>query len=328
MLVTGGAGAIGSNLCRALLDLGADVTAIDDLSCGRRWTLPRHTSFRLLRGDICDDKRLSSAFEGCPSIIFHLAAFFANQNSIEHPERDLHTNALGTLRVLEHALRNSATTRVVFASSSAIYGSVPQLPVTEDAISLDLATPYQITKTVGEMYSTYFHRMEGLPVVRARLFNSYGPGELPGRYRNVVPNFIYRAMTGESLEVTGASATRDMTFVSDIVDGLLACGHVGDAVGEAFNIGTGREVSIRTLAQKIVDETQSSSAIKVGDRRPWDTKPRLRASIDKARTVLGYTPHTELDTGLHITIEWFRANWTRITTDSSIWCDSIAGKRS
>ncbi|MCG8650558.1 MAG: NAD-dependent epimerase/dehydratase family protein, partial [Pirellulales bacterium] len=199
VLVTGGAGAIGSNLTRALLEIGATVTVVDDLRAGHRWLLPEHRALRFIEGDVLDDRILRSVVGRGTTVVFHLAAFFANQNSADFPEDDLEVNGTGTLRLLEYC-RLGAVARFVFASSSSIYGDQPTLPVTENQASTELSTPYQITKLLGEMYCSYYARYCGLSTVSLRFFNSFGPGEVPGRYRNVVPNFFYRAMSGLPLE--------------------------------------------------------------------------------------------------------------------------------
>src|SRR5207245_4963816 len=194
---------------------------------------------------VTHDNRLSEVFSDGPEILFHLAAHFANQNSIDHPELDLMVNGMGTLRVLEQA-RRSDIERFVYASSGCgIYGSDTPMPFTEDYVSMDLYTPYQVTKMLGELYTNMYANLYGLPIVNARIFNSFGPGELPGEDRNVIPNLFYWSMNGQPLPITGTGEeTRDFTYVGDIVNGLLACATAEEAIGEAINLATGREVRI------------------------------------------------------------------------------------
>jgi len=190
VLITGGAGAIGSNLTGALAELGARVVVLDDLSSAERWNVPSHRNVLFVEGSVVDEEMLKRVFFERPEIVFHLAAFFANQNSIDHPEEDLRVNGLGTLRMLQYATL-SGVPRFVYASSGcSIYGSQSPLPLKEDFMSMHLSTPYQITKMLGELYGNFFHHHYNLAVVKARFFNSYGPGEIPGQYRNVIPNFI------------------------------------------------------------------------------------------------------------------------------------------
>src|SRR4030067_883037 len=214
VLVTGGAGAIGSNLTRALAEAGAKVIVLDDLSSAERWNVPSLPGVLFVEGDILDEVKLKRVFCERPRIVYHLAAFFANQNSVDHPETDLDVNGLGTLRLLEYSLFTGVK-RFIFASSGcSIYGSSAPLPLREEFMSLNLSTPYQITKMLGELYCNFFYNHYGLPVVKTRFFNSYGPGEMPGQYRNVIPNFIYWALRGEPLPITGSGEeTRDITSV-------------------------------------------------------------------------------------------------------------------
>jgi nucleoside-diphosphate-sugar epimerase len=313
ILVTGGAGAIGSNLCRRLAELGAQVIILDDLSSGVRWNVPSLPGVLFVEGDILDEVKLKRVFFERPQIVFHLAAFFANQNSVDHPERDLMVNGLGTLRLLEYSVFTGVERFVYASSGCSIYGSDSPLPLREEFMSMHLSTPYQITKMLGELYCNFFYNHYGLKVVKPRFFNSYGPGEVPGQYRNVIPNFIYWAMKGLPLPITGSGEeTRDFTYVGDIVDGLLRAGVMESAVGQEFNLASGKETRIIDLANMINEATGNTAGIRFAQRRKWDTKSRLLASIDRARQLIGYEPRTSFEEGLKHTIEWFRKNWDRI----------------
>ncbi len=321
VLVTGGAGAIGSNLVRALshaVGPSGWVVILDNLSASAHWNVPSLPNVMFVEGDILDEVKLKRVFFEKPSIIFHLAAFFANQNSVDHPENDLMVNGMGTLRLMEYATV-AGCDRFVYASSvSSIYGSATPLPLTEDLVSMHLTTPYQITKMLGELYGNFFHHHYELPVVKARFFNSYGPGEIPGQYRNVIPNFIYWAMKGLPLPITGTGEeTRDFTFVGDIVDGLLRAAINPRSTGEVFNLASGRETTIKDLAEMIISATGSTAGVKQAEPRKWDTRRRLPTSVEKARAVLGYTPTTRLEEGIAANIDWFRDNWDRIEASSS-----------
>jgi nucleoside-diphosphate-sugar epimerase len=313
ILVTGGAGAIGSNLCRRLAELGAQVIILDDLSSGVRWNVPSLPGILFVEGDILDEVKLKRVFFERPQIVFHLAAFFANQNSVDHPERDLMVNGMGTLRLLEFSVFTGVERFVYASSGCSIYGSNAPLPLREEFMSMHLSTPYQITKMLGELYCNFFYNHYGLKVVKPRFFNSYGPGEVPGQYRNVIPNFIYWAMKGLPLPITGSGEeTRDFTYVGDIVDGLLRAGVMESAVGQEFNLASGKETRIIDLANMINEATGNTAGIRFAQRRKWDTKSRLLASIDRARQLIGYEPRTSFEEGLKHTIEWFRKNWDRI----------------
>jgi nucleoside-diphosphate-sugar epimerase len=314
ILVTGGAGAIGSNLVKALLAAEPErVIVIDDLSSGFKWLLPEDPRLVFVQGSVLDDEKLRYAFSFKPHIVFHLAAHFANQNSVEHPETDLLVNGLGTLRTLQYSYL-AGVQRFVFASSGcSVYGSQAPLPLREDFVSLHLDTPYQINKLVGELYCNYFHDYYKLPVAIARYFNVYGPGEVPGRYRNVIPNFMWWAMNGQPLPITGTGEeTRDFTYVGDIVDGTLRMGFVEEAVGEAINLASGTETRIIDLANWINEITGNKAGIVFKPRRDWDKAVRRRASIEKARRILGYEPKTDMKTGLRRVYEWMRENLDKI----------------
>jgi UDP-glucose 4-epimerase len=313
VLVTGGAGAIGANLVAGLAGAGARVMVLDDLSSSARWNVPNAPGLLFVEGDILDEVKLKRVFFERPQIVFHLAAFFANQNSVDHPERDLMVNGMGTLRLMEYSVFTKVERFIYASSGCSIYGSEAPLPLREDFMSMHLTTPYQITKMLGELYGNFFHHHYELPVVKTRFFNSYGPGEVPGQYRNVIPNFIYWAIKGMPLPITGSGeATRDFTYVGDITDGLLRAGHFEAAIGEEFNLASERETRIIDLAHMINEAVGNAAGVRMAERRRWDTKSRLLASVDKARRLIGYEPRTGFSEGLAATIAWFRANWDAI----------------
>jgi len=314
VLITGGAGCIGSNLIKALLKTEPEkIVVIDDLSASYEWNLPKDPKVVFIKGSILDEEKMKRAFSYKPHYVFHLAAHFANQNSVEHPETDLLVNGLGTLKTLEYA-NLVGVERLVFASSGcSVYGSQAPLPLREDFISLHLDTPYQIHKLLGELYCNYFHDYYGLPVAIARYFNVYGPGEVPGKYRNVISNFIWWAMHGQPLPITGTGEeTRDFTFVDDIVDGTLRMGVFKEAVGEAVNLASGTETRIIDLAKWINEITGNGAGVVFKSRRDWDKAVRRRASIEKARKILGYEPRIDIKAGLRKTYEWITENKDKI----------------
>jgi UDP-glucose 4-epimerase len=319
ILVTGGAGAIGSTLVKNLCATDAAlVIVLDDLSSGYRWNLPAAKNLMFVQGDVLDEIKLKRVFFERPEIVFHLAAFFANQNSIDHPESDLNTNGMGTLRMLEYSLLTKLERFVYASSGCSIYGSSAPLPLREEFMSMNLTTPYQITKMLGELYCNFFLNNYDVPVVKTRFFNSYGPGEVPGQYRNVIPNFIYWALQGKPLPLTGTGEeTRDFTYVEDIVDGLLRAGYYPAAIGKEMNLASGRETKIGDLTRMVNELTGNKAGILHTPRRKWDTKSRLLASIDRAHDLLGYAPNTSFETGLANTIAWFKDNWANIQASAS-----------
>ena len=308
-LVTGGAGAIGSNLLRQLLQLNHRVVIIDDLSSGYKDNIPDGVFF--IQGDITDEATLDKLFdEHHFDYIFHLAALFANQNSVEHPVRDLSVNGLGTLRLLERAqslYTQNILKRFIYSSSSCVYGTFSGAASEEMKLSPD--TPYAITKLMGEYYCDFFHKHYQLPTTVFRFFNSYGPGERPGKYRNVIPNFIQRAMNNEPLVITGTgNETRDFTFVDDAIRCLTDSMNLESTVGKTYNIATGKETKIVDLAKKIILYTGSKSNIEFAPRRSWDHTLTRCGNIAKAEGDIRYNPQTPLDDGLKITVEWFKKN--------------------
>lgn len=314
VLVTGGAGAIGTNLVSALGELGVERTVIlDNLSSAYEWNIPKSPGIRFVRGDVLDDEKLKAVFKDKPQVVYHLAAHFANQNSVDNPELDLMVNGMGILKVLEHA-RRAGVERFIYASSGCgIYGSDTPLPFAEEYVSMDMHTPYQVTKMLGELYTNMYWNLYGLPIVNARFFNSYGPGEVPGKYRNVIPNFFYWAMNSRPLPITGTGdETRDFTYVGDIVNGLVACASFRQAIGEPINLASGREVRILDLATWVNELTGNDAGIVFKERRNWDTKSRLLASIDKARKILQFEPRMDFKAGLKSVHSWFTKNWDSI----------------
>jgi UDP-glucose 4-epimerase len=310
ILITGGAGLIGTNLTKILLRENVrEVIILDDLSAAEKWNIPDDPKVRFIHGSILDEEILKHAFSKNPDYVYHLAAHFANQNSVDHPETDLDINGKGTLKILEYS-KMSKVKRVIFASSGcSVYGSEAPLPLKEDFISLHLDTPYMITKLLGELYCNYFTDYYKLPIVIARFFNVIGPGEIPGAYRNVIPNFIYWALHGKKLPITGTGEeTRDFTYVDDIVDGLLKMGISEKAVGQAINLASNTETQINDLANWINELVKNDSGIEFKERRDWDRISKRCASIDKAKEILGYEAKTTVQEALPIILKWFEDN--------------------
>ena len=306
VLVTGGAGAIGSNLVKALLARGCRaLSVLDNLSSGKRENLPQCPEVTLFPDTIVNDAILREIFAKDVAVVFHLAANFANQNSVDFPRLDLDTNGMGTLKLLEYAAE-AQVERFVYVSSSCVYGN-KDYPLHEDDPEYNLDTPYAITKLLGERYTTFFHNHYHLPTVILRYFNAYGPGEYPGKYRNVIPNFFALAMQGKPLPITGTGEeTRDFTFNQDTVAGTISSAEAAEAVGQIFNIGSGRETKILELAEKVNALTANPAGIEFKASRSWDLIRRRIASIERARQTYGYAPRVALDEGLQRTYTWLK----------------------
>lgn len=310
ILVTGGAGCIGSNLCKKLSDLNAGkVIILDNLSSAYEWNIPTGGNIQFIKGDILDDETLKRVFKEKPDYVFHLAAHFANQNSVDNPEADLMINGIGILKVLQYAHLTNLKRFVYSSSGCGVYGLDSKMPFMEHDISISLHTPYQVTKLLGELYTNYFHNLYDLPIVNARFFNVFGPGEVPGKYRNVIPNFIYWAMNGKALPITGdGNETRDWTYVDDIVNGLIAMGIKEEAIGEAINLGSATETRVIDMANMVNGLTKNEAGIRYAERRDWDAKHKLLSSIDKAEKLLGYKPQTGFKDGVEKLYSWFCEN--------------------
>lgn len=313
VLVTGGAGCVGSNLCRELSKHSGKVIILDNLDSTYEWNIPTEENIQFVKGDILDDEMLKRVFKEKPDFVFHLAAHFANQNSVDNPEIDLRVNGLGILKVLQYSQLIGVERFVYSSSGCGVYGLESKMPFEEFDISISLHTPYQVTKLLGELYTNYFYNLYELPIVNARFFNVFGPGEVPGKYRNVIPNFIYWSITGQSLPITGdGSETRDWTYVEDIVNGLMAMGIKKEAIGEAINLGSGEETRVIDMANMVNELTGNTEGISYAPRRNWDAKTRLLSSIKKAQKILEYQPKYSFKQGLKSTHNWFIDNWDEI----------------
>lgn len=307
ILVTGGAGAIGGNLVRMLLsETNARIIVLDNLSSGHKENIPQNERVVFIWGDIADEAVWRECVKYNIDAIYHLAAFFANQNSVEHPLNDLKTNIEGTVRLLEFARHNDIK-RIIYFSTSCIYRASSDSPMDEADLNYKMETPYAISKLTGEHYAKYYREFHRVPVVIFRIFNSYGPGERPGIYRNVIPNFFAKAMRGQSLVITGTGEeTRCFTYVDDVTRAALAAAISEHAPGRVINVGTDKEVRIIDLAKNINEITGNPAPIEFVPRRTWDQTVRRLPNNQLARTLLNFNSTVDLGEGLRRTYEWFR----------------------
>lgn len=296
VLVTGGAGFIGSRLVHRLTP-DNDVVVFDSLTTGTRDRLPESVS--LVEGDIRDQEALEATVRDA-DVVFHQAALVSVGASVEDPSRSHDINVEGTLNVLEAARRHDA--RVVLASSAAIYGHPETIPVSETH-SKEPTSPYGLDKLACDHYARLYHDLYELETVALRYFNVYGPGQTGGQYAGVMSVFIEQALASESLTVDGdGEQTRDFVFVDDVVEANLLAAQT-EAVGEAYNVGTGSSISIRELAELVRDLGDSGADIVHRDPRPGDIE-HSEADISQARETLGYEPTVSISEGLERTIEW------------------------
>lgn len=290
VLVTGGAGFIGSHLVDALV-ADHDVTVLDDFSSGSRGNV--HPAATVVEGDIREGRRLDRATRDV-DVIFHEAASVSVDRSIEDPEGSHAINVDATLSTLEAARREDA--RVVLASSAAIYGEPDRIPIDETEPTAP-ASPYGIEKLSVDHYARVYDDLYDLPTVALRYFNVYGPRQTASDYSGVISVFLEQARAGRSITVHGdGSQTRDFVHVDDVVQANLLAMET-DHVGEAYNVGTGRETSIENLAETVREVADSDSEITHVEGRPSDIE-RSRADVEKARSMLDYEPTTALEDGL------------------------------
>jgi UDP-glucose 4-epimerase len=303
VLVTGGAGFVGANLVRALIAEGARVTVLDDLFTGRRENLPEQ-GFDFVEGSVCDPPMVEHLVAGA-DVVFHAAA----RNivvSTRNPREDYETNIGGTLNVLM-AARASGVRRVIYTSSTSVYGNPRYLPVNEDD-HLSLLTPYAVSKLAGEHYCMAFFESYGLATTAVRYSNIFGPGQDPANpYCGVVAKFCESLFAGRGPAIHGdGNQTRDFTYIDDAVAATLAAATSERAIGEVFNVGTGVETSVNALATLLIRLTSSDAVSTHTNRRDVDNIRRRVVNIEKTRRALRWVPEVTLEDGLRRTIDWQR----------------------
>lgn len=320
ILVVGGAGFVGGNLCRRLLtDMPKRLIIVDNLLSAEISNVPEGKAVEFRLDSITSD-RILAALPQDLDYVFHLATYHGNQSSMHDPLTDHENNTLTTLKLLERLKEMRGLKKIVYASAGCTVAQktfdAAEATGEDDPVSLYLDSPYQISKIIGEFYGNYYFTRHGVPFVKARFQNVYGPGEILGAgqwrgtpatvWRNVTPTFIWKALNGESLPVdNGGIATRDFIYVDDIVEGLMACALKGGA-GEVYNLASGVETSIKNLAELINELTGNNAGIDLKPARQWDRSGKRYGDPAKARTALDFAAHSGLRDGLARTIEWTR----------------------
>jgi len=308
VLVTGGAGFVGSNLVARLLDLGCRVTVLDDLSTGKRHLLPSHPNLTLVEGDVRNYDLLKNLIADT-EIIFHEAARNIIVSSAR-PREDQEVNVGGTMNVLV-AARDSSADALVYASSASIYGNARGLLLAEEEPPMPLSV-YAAGKLAAEQYCSAFYEVYGLPVTMLRYFNVYGPNQSPENpYAGVVSKFFNHTLSGKPPEIHGnGQQTRDFTYVSDAVEATVLAATADGSKGELFNVGTGVETSIVRLAHEIIDLSGMNGKLQpiYIPRRDIDNVRRRCANIEKIRRKLRWEPTVELSHGLRLTLDWIKGS--------------------
>jgi len=307
-LVTGGAGFIGSHLVEELLRRGDTVRIVDNFSTGKRENLPAHATVDLIEGDISDPAVAKRAAAGCEYVL-HQAAVASVPRSVKDPVTSHRANVEGTLQILV-ASRDAGVKRLVFAGSSAVYGNTAVLPKREDMRPMPLS-PYALQKLIGEQYCQLFTTLYGLETVTTRYFNVFGPRQDPGSpYSGVISLFVDALGENRRPMIYGdGRQTRDFTYVSDVVAGVLAACHAPDASGEAINLAVGGRVSLLELVRSLQVILHKNIEPEFGPAREGDVKDS-QADIFKARKLLGFEPAVPFDEGLKRTVTWFRTSQT------------------
>jgi UDP-glucose 4-epimerase len=302
VLVTGGAGFIGSNLVRLLVARGHEVVVFDNLSSGVRANLAGLGGVRFVEGDVRDGREVETATSGADTV-FHLAASVGNMRSIEHPVEDAEVNVLGTLQVLESARRHGVR-KVVFSSSAGIFGELKTLPIREDhAVEPD--SPYGASKLAAEKECLAYSKLFPMECVCLRYFNVYGEHQRYDAYGNVIPIFVHRLLRGEPLVVHGdGEQTRDFVAVEDVAEANYRAA-AARGVSGAFNIASGSRISINALIRTLSEVAEVSPRVEHGPPRPGDVRHSL-ADISLAREKLDYAPTVDLADGLRRYWRWAR----------------------
>jgi UDP-N-acetylglucosamine 4-epimerase len=318
ILVTGGAGFIGSHVCETLLDQGHAVRCLDNLATSKREnlaTLESREGFVYMHGDIRNEEDCARAVKGVSAVV-HLAALGSVPRSIADPLASHATNLTGMLQVLD-AARLAQVKRFVYASSSSVYGDSQELPKHEDRIGLPLS-PYAVTKAGNEAYGRLYARLHGMETIGLRFFNVFGERQDPeGPYAAAIPKFIRSFLRHEAPEIHGDGAqSRDFTYVANVAQAVTLALRSTEprCFGEVFNIAFGARTTLLELVNVLrselsrIDPAIGGVQVRHTARRQGDVRDSL-ADIAKARELLGFDPQVDLDQGLQRAVPWYAAHW-------------------
>ena len=308
VLVTGGAGFIGSNLAEELIRQGARVTIIDNLITGFRENLEEiDGDFDFIEGDINDDAAVARAIEGA-EIVFHEAALPSVPRSVDDPQETNHACVNGTLNLLIKS-KNAGVKRFIYAGSSSAYGDQPELPKVETMRS-DPLSPYAVAKLAGELYCRSFHNVYGLETMSLRYFNVFGPRQNPASmYSGVISRFVDALLTGKQPMIYGdGEHSRDFTYIANVVDANIKAANATRGIGETINVANGERITLNALLDVLKEITGTAGA--GTDFQPSRSGDIRDSQADNTRAVewLGYTKHVGLEEGLRKTIDWWKAS--------------------
>ena len=322
ILVVGGAGFVGSNLVLKLLELDpSQIVVVDNLLSSEASNVPADSRVTFICGSITDDSILRNLPDNL-DYAFHLACYHGNQSSIANPLADHENNTLTTLKLFERLKDISSLKKVVYAAAGCAVAEKTfdeAVATTENApVSLFHDSPYSISKLIGEMYGNYYHRAHGLPFVKARFQNVYGPREILGAgqwrgtphtvWRNVTPTFVWKALNQESLPLDNEGlGSRDFIYVEDMARGLIHCAAKGKPT-EIYNLASGRETTIAELAKIINEETNNPTPPKLFPAREWDRSGQRFGSTIKAKNEIGFEAEVDIRTGISQLVNWTKEN--------------------
>jgi UDP-glucose 4-epimerase len=299
-VVTGGAGFIGSNIVKHLIEEGHTVRVLDDLSSGYRTNLDPFPQVELIEGDVRDAAIVSRAMQGVEAV-FHLAASVGNKRSIEHPIADSQINVLGTLNVLE-AARLAGVRKIVFSSSAGIFGELKTLPIREDH-PVEPDSPYGASKLGAEKLCLVYSKLYPLEAVCLRYFNVYGVNQRYDAYGNVIPIFAHRLLHGEPITIFGdGEQTRDFVNVRDVVQANYLAS-LARGVWGTFNIASGTRITIKELARLMGEASGLEPRLEYGQPRKGDVRHSL-ADVGAAHTAFAYQPTVSMEEGLREYLQW------------------------
>jgi nucleoside-diphosphate-sugar epimerase len=305
VLVTGGAGFIGSHLVEALVGRGDRVTVLDDLSTGSLDNLaPLRDRVTLIEGSVADAGAARQAVEGCEAV-FHEGALPSVARSVEDPVSSTHANVTGTVTLLT-AARDAGVRRFLFAASSSAYGCNPSLPKREDMVRQPMS-PYAVSKLTGELYCQTFAQLYPIETVCLRYFNVFGPRQDPhSPYSGVIAAFVACLMKGEGIRLDGdGTQSRDFTYVENVVQANLRALEAEGVSGEVFNVGCGERYDLRALIRELGEILGIEPVVDQRPARPGDV-PHSLADISRARRMLGYEPTVDFKEGLRRLVQWHR----------------------
>ncbi|MFQ6065305.1 MAG: GDP-mannose 4,6-dehydratase [Candidatus Bathyarchaeia archaeon] len=316
VLVTGGAGFIGSEVVRQLVYEGADIAVLDDFSSGKMEYIEKFDGIRIVKGDVCDDETISRGIKN-QELVVHLAALPFIPDCYYHPEEFFRVNAMGTVKIMQESIRSKAVEKFIHVSSSEVYGTARYVPMDEEHPTLPHST-YAVSKLAADRAVFSMLKEHGFPAVIIRPFNSYGPN-VTQPY--IVPEIALQLLShGNSVQLGNVDSSRDFTYVEDTARGIVMASTCSKAAGETINLGSGRDVQIKELVFLMAELLGKRVKIRKDSSRlrPYDVD-RLLCDPTKAKRILGWQPNVSLREGLERTIEWIAGNPVRFKGPFKGW---------